>query len=474
LFKVWINKQISQPVPVELDDHNLLIFNLFDKNNKSNVKTDVEQLWRRFGLQSLSYDVEDLLIIGMSLFSADKRIPRSYALDNWTRDITLHIPVLELEKWNSVKTDMENMFRFLSGDNWVLEFRKTDLRFRVNKKNSSYKLSQRENFETVSLFSGGLDSFCGAITLLENQKKCCFLGFREYNMLSGRQRELFGALSTAYPSVPKDLVLFNVNPFAPVNRAGEKLNIGAESSTRSRSFLFLSGAIAVASIINPCASVNIPENGFIGVNVPLTESRNGSCSTRTTHPNFLKTFNQILRKLGLEHQIINFYWNKSKGQIVSEHKDKPVFEQNAYKTLSCSHPSLSRYDKITPPCNCGYCYPCLVRRASLRTAGNDTTPYNDIYKLSMDFILRYNDLLGRASDLKAVLLSLKRYITHKDDKEFIRLLLLRNGALTFEELTAYEMVYHESMNELLQMIKYEDAINHGGLLNYIAIEGAMT
>lgn len=475
LFNIWINKQDDDLANSGNQTENLLVFNLFDKNNKSNVKTDAEQLWRRFGSQSLSDISEDLLVIAISVFCADKRIPRKKSTDNWTRRIKLHLPVLEVEKWTVVKNELEKTLGFLSGDNWTFEFRQSTSKFRSNKKNTKYKLIDKQKYDSVSLFSGGLDSFCGALTLSEKQKNTCFVGFREYNLLTSRQHELFNEIDKAYPAINKELILFNANPLAPIQWNGERGRLGAESSSRSRSFLFLAGAVAIASIIGEGTPVYIPENGFIGINVPLTDSRIGSCSTRTTHPIFLKTLNQILQLVGLNHTISIFYWDKSKGEIVAEHKGNLVFQDNAHRTLSCSHPCLSRYDRkydksIEIPCNCGYCYPCLIRRASFLAIGKDNTVYNSVYKLNSEFITQYSKLQGRASDLKAVLFSLRRYSKHKDDKEYIRTLLVRQGPLSMVEITAYERLYHKSMNELLEMVKFEDAQSGGGLMEYLGLK----
>ncbi|CAM5198744.1 hypothetical protein UACE39S_02891 [Ureibacillus acetophenoni] len=368
MFNIWINKSEDDNESFQNNIENFLLFNLFDKNNKSNVKTDVEQLWRRFSCQSLNNVAEDFLIIAMSVFCADKRLPRRKSIDNWTRNIKVFIPVLEEEKWNSVKDELQRTISFLSGDNWVFEFRKTTFRFRTNKKNTNYKVLNKQQFDSVSLFSGGLDSFCGAINLCEQKKNTCLVGFREYNLLTSRQNELFNAIDKAYPIINKELILFNVNPFAPIQLGKERIALSAESTSRSRSLLFLAGAVAIASILGKNTPVYIPENGFIGINVPLTDSRNGSCSTRTTHPIFIKSINKILHQVGLCHEISNFYWDKSKGEILAEHIEKPVFNKYAHRTLSCSHPCLSRYDKkkdptIEVPCNCGYCYPCIIRRA---------------------------------------------------------------------------------------------------------------
>lgn len=129
----------------------------------------MEQLWRRFGKESLSTVSEDFLIIASSIFCADKRIPRKNYSDNWTRTMKLSIPVLEIEKWNSVKTELEYTIGFLSGDKWTFEFRQTASRFRADKMNTK-NILPTERYDSVSLFSGGLDSFCGALTLSENKR----------------------------------------------------------------------------------------------------------------------------------------------------------------------------------------------------------------------------------------------------------------------------------------------------------------
>jgi len=98
MINIWVNKNNDEFNPSGSSEEKFFLFNLSDKKNKSNVKTDMEQLWRRFGLENLSNVNEDLLIIASSIFSADKRISRKNSSDNWTRSMRLFIPVLELEK----------------------------------------------------------------------------------------------------------------------------------------------------------------------------------------------------------------------------------------------------------------------------------------------------------------------------------------------------------------------------------------
>lgn len=451
----------------DIAEINGIIYNLSTKNNKSNIKTDVENLWRMFSLQHLSKIIEDLLIVGIAVFTADKKIPRKTAKDGWSRELNLEIPVLEYDRWKSVENILNETLSFLSGDKWNISFYSTTERFRGDKENKKYNIKNASSFDCVSLFSGGLDSFCGALTLLNNKRKPLFVGFKEYNLLLKRQHELIDAIKKQYNQSSMDFIQFNVSPRKPINTS-EEMTFG-ESTSRSRSFLFITGAIAVASAIGENTPVYIPENGFIGINVPLTQSRSGSCSTRTTHPYFLKMVNELLNKLNIKHQVINFYSGNSKGEIISEHKNNAVFKNIYKQTLSCSHPCQARYDGESPPLNCGYCYPCLIRKASLIANGFIHDKYNPHYTLSKRFIDDNNKIDGKASDLKAVLFTIKRFIDNEYKPLFVKRLLRQQGYLTNVEFQIYEEVYKKSINELVIMVNHEDKINGGQLKKYMGL-----
>ena len=65
------------------------------------------------------------------------------------------------------------------------------------------------------------------------------------------------------------------------------LDGGIESSTRSRSFLFIDFEIFALSGMGGVNVLQVPENGLIALNVPLDTLRVGSHSTRTTHPFYM-------------------------------------------------------------------------------------------------------------------------------------------------------------------------------------------
>lgn len=467
-MKIWINK--SKIDLDENDNEEYLIFNLLEgeKASKSNIKTDIELLWKKFGTNNISEINEDFIIIALSVFAVDKRIPRKISSNSWNRDLELFIPVFELEKWKENSSLLEKTISFLSGDNWHFNFRKTNHRFRKTSKRK-YNILDKSKYDSVSLFSGGLDSYTGAIELLEKNNNTCFVGFKEYGLLAKRQYKLFNILDNLYNNSNINILLFSGTPYAPIiSQSGERYMGSLESTSRSRSLLFLAGALVVASIIGEEIPVFIPENGFIGLNVPLTPSRKSTCSTRTTHSYFINNLNKILLNVGIKNKIENFYAHKTKGQMIDSVKNSDAFKEGAGLTISCSHPCLSRYDGITPPVNCGYCYPCIIRRAAMNKIGFYDEKYNENYSISKEFIYKFNSLDSRASDLKAVLWSLRRYLN--SDETEIKNLIRQTGLLTTEEIEKYYQLYCKSMEEIKNLILFHcEQNNDQKLLDYVGL-----
>lgn len=467
-MKIWINKQEKEDIPQSYSD--ALVFNMLEENPESNLKSDIEKLWRSCSNLGLSNINEDLLVLSISVFASDKKINRSSSVDAWTRDIELNVPVLEIEKWNKSKRNLDSLLGFLTGDRWNLQFRKTELHYRNNKTRQKYKQIDKENIELVSLFSGGLDSFSGAVKLLEQRKKVCFVGFREYSQLEIRQNDIFNILKNNYADVQKDLLVFNCAPRTPEDIHGNKLLNNGENTSRSRSFMFLAGALAVASQISNGVPVMIPENGFIGINVPLTDSRRGSCSTRTTHPFFINKLNEILNELDIKNPVQNMYAYKTKGEIVEEIKDTPAFKEGYDLTISCSHPCQARYNGKTIPMNCGYCYPCLIRKASLNHAKviDENYDYNKIFR--EDFIKRigqFKDKKYNLDDFKAVLSSLYRfkYLSKKEVKS----LIMQTGKLNESEIDMAYRVYINTMKEVEELTVKSIDVPERYITNYAGI-----
>src|SRR5205814_538528 len=108
---------------------------------------------------------------------------------------------------------------------------------------------------------------------------------------------------------------------AAVDSQSRALPDTRETSTRSRSMLFLGAGLAVAAGHGPNVPLFIPENGFIGINVPLTQARSGSFSTRTTHPHFMRAIEDCVMRLAITNPIVNPFRHMTKGEILASSAD---------------------------------------------------------------------------------------------------------------------------------------------------------
>lgn len=475
MLKIWINKCVEENASEGFES--ALHFNILEENRDSNVKSDIEKLWRSLGVKIIDSPYEDFMIISMAIFAVDKKISRSDQKneradlifeDAWTRKLHLNIPVLNYVQWKENEKNLEEVLSFLTGDVWKIEFRRTKYKYRQRKDIRKKSLGNVEKIRAVSLFSGGLDSYCGALKLMSEEKNTCFVGFKEYNLLKRRQTELYDNINEYHSERTNLLKLFNVRPYSPLNAEGEKISVKGENSSRSRSILFIAGAMIVSSLCSETKNIYIPENGFIGINVPISDSRQGSCSTRTTHPFFINGLNDIFSKVGIDKTIVNFYSDMTKGELVQEFSKHELFLKDSGRTISCSHPMQSRYDQVPSPKNCGYCYPCIIRKASMNKVNFTNEEYNPNYDLSTSFLNMYTNFDSKSSDFRAILYAIRNYIEIKDNDLEIESMILKHGKLSYEDVKIYKQVYIKSMEELYALI--ENSVNKENLFEYIGLD----
>src|SRR5262249_10254256 len=146
----------------------------------------------------------------------------------------------------------------------------------------------------------------------------------------------------------------------------------------------------------------VPENGFIGINVPLTRSRVGSASTRTTHPHFMNQLGAAATAIGVPNPVLNPYRLRTKGEMLAESPNAELLRRMAPLSVSCSHPKPARYAG-RKQAHCGSCFPCLIRRASLAHVGwdDDESAY-DVFD-EHDITIPLNRRSLRGADLRAVI-----------------------------------------------------------------------
>jgi hypothetical protein len=180
--------------------------------------------------------------------------------------------------------------------------------------------------------------------------------------------------------------------------------------------------------IGGASSLRVPENGLIALNVPLDPNRVGALSTRTTHPFYLARWRELVAALGIEITIINPYWEFTKGEMVEHCRNHELLASLLPKSMSCSSPTKGRYKKLGIQ-HCGFCLPCIIRRAAMlrgmAAIGADPTTYTlaDLAESPLD--TRKSD----GKQVRSFQLAINRL---KDNPDLAKFLILKPGPLSDE------------------------------------------
>jgi 7-cyano-7-deazaguanine synthase in queuosine biosynthesis len=312
--------------------------------------------------------VADFHTVAVACFLADKHYLRSETPDGWTRRFHLTIPVIDPAPWNGrAGALLEKALAFLTSDRWRLEFQPG----RRSHVHAQPQLSdtEAEPPRAVSLFSAGLDSFCYNVIAAAAETKPRFLvGHSVPHQLVGMQKRL----SKRLPGSGHTLAQFKVEPhrIRPWNE--QRL----ELTQRTRTLLFMSTALLLCES-EGAPVLEVPENGLLAVNPPLNATRVGACSTRSVHPMTMHLVNGVLDELATGLRVENPVADLTKGELCEQAANVlgPEGLSSLAATVSCSSMMPGRRRSTQKAPNCGWCYPCLVRHASLEFAGGDRSRY---------------------------------------------------------------------------------------------------
>lgn len=388
----------------------------------------------------------DLLILASHIYAADTRISRqSESQDGWTRELHVIVPVSDPVKWSNGVCVLERMLKFLTGDLWQITFRQRPKAYKelvpLLPRNFTPVL-----YNKVQLLSGGLDSLIGAIDNLEVGNSPIFVSHAGDGATSDAQNVCYDKLKDLYTNK-----IFNRFRFW-LNIKGELFNDeNIENTTRGRSFLFFAIGLFVGTGFRQAFTLEAPENGLIALNIPLDVLRLGSLSTHTTHPFYMDLWNELLDVLNINGVVLNPYWNKTKGEMATDCNNRQVLEQLLPDTISCSSPSKARYKGIKGRASehCGYCLPCIIRRASIKQASiPDTTQYTleDLIGKTI------NTLQAEGQQIRSFQLAINRITKNP---RLAKLLVRKSGPLAQNEQIIPELgdVYLRGMKEVNELIK---------------------
>lgn len=302
----------------------------------------------------------DFLSIALSVFAADRFVTRSGSENGWTRIIGLDVAVVDPAPWSALAGELAAALRFLTGDVWHLTFR-------AGGRGAPPIARRAHDRNAICLFSGGLDSFLGALSLVDS-------GYRSLLVSQGSAKEI-GPQKRLAEALGLENHRFE-------GRVAERWRRPYEGSTRARSILFFAyGALAATAC--GLREVLVPENALIAINPPFTARRVGSLSTRTTHPHFMSALNAIWAAAGVEAKLRNPFYATTKGEMLAAGRH-PDLAALASETYSCGKGKRANGQ-------CGRCVPCLIRRASFQAAG---VADGTVYKNDLPWSARNDDVLA--------------------------------------------------------------------------------
>jgi 7-cyano-7-deazaguanine synthase in queuosine biosynthesis len=316
------------------------------------------------GLGTIDSLDEDLLRVAAFVYAADLAIKRRER-EQHLRSISIRVPVVNIQAFERVHSLLEQALMTVSVDNWTIEF----VPMTQGGPAANRKWPQKQ--DATLMFSGGLDSFAGAIDLLQQHKAITLVSHVTHNW---PVKNAQAALAEAITSFTKrDVTHLQLSVFGR-NHGGLSFPTDdqREDTQRTRSFLFTALAAVAARLSGSRRIVVMAENGQFAIHLPLSAARIGSFSTHTAHPKFLAQMQSVLRQLFVcdDLDVTNPFVHLTKGEIVA--LIPPALRSGIPQSTSCWRAARVP----TEATHCGECVPCLCRRIALETNGIKLPEYH--------------------------------------------------------------------------------------------------
>ena len=343
----------------------------------ANVRLRISDIAQKL-LVSVPDRLLDLIEIATYVYAADGAISRGGPTDremgaHWRRSLVFRIPVRQPELWGSepLSSGLAETLSFLSDEQYAFEFVAL---------NDPPPLAAYLEFtptgettfspDEVILFSGGLDSFSGAVEeVIGRRNKVVLVSHRSDPKVAEARKQLVEGLRkrAGYDRVLHVPVLATLTG---------KLNV--EPTHRTRSFLFAALGAAIGRLFG-LDRLRFFENGVVSLNLPPVEQVVGVRATRTTHPQALAGFRRILAAaLGVPIDVSNPFLWLTKAEVIRQIAGHECADLIRY-TRSCTR---VRDMTILHP-HCGKCSQCIDRRFSILAAGQAADDPADAYNVEL-------------------------------------------------------------------------------------------
>jgi len=379
--------------------------------------------------------VFDLLEISAYVYCADQHLGRgTEALTNygqdWRRNLHFKIPVRNVELWqrDDLTQALEKTLGFLSGETYRFEFEQAVSPVRQESLYFEFTDDPLKP-EDVCLFSGGVDSFAGAVEQIVGKgRKLALVGHHSADKVKNVQTELVESLKAKGFGDKINYISITVRN---TNYATPK-----EYTQRSRSFLFACLAMAIAHMYGK-DEFTFFENGVVSLNIPISADVLESRATRTTHPRVINGLKEVFglvfgREIDVKHP---YQWltKREVTEKIREHGCSDLLEA----TNSCTR--FHRGPKKGKT-HCGICSQCIDRRFGILAAGMGDDEPEDNYNIPL--------LTGRRTGTKEINLALQ-YVKFARDFSQLRgpVELLNNHPSMADALHEYEDLTSEQAEE---------------------------
>jgi 7-cyano-7-deazaguanine synthase in queuosine biosynthesis len=334
---------------------------------------------------------------------------------------------VELWQRDDLTQALQETLKYLSGEPYHFEFEKAVSPVRQESMYFEFTDDPLRP-EDVCLFSGGIDSFAGAVEqIVGNDRKLAMVGHHSSDKTKHVQEDLVESL--------KNRGYGNKIHYIPITVRNTNYSTPKEYTQRSRSFLFACLAMAIADMYGK-EEFTFFENGVVSLNIPISADVLESRATRTTHPQVINGLKEIFSLVfGREIDVRHPYQWLTKREVtekISEHSCSDLLEV----TNSCTRPRGPKKGKT----HCGICSQCIDRRFGILAAGMGDDEPEDNYNIPL--------LTGRRTGTKEINLALQ-YVKFARDFSQLRgpAELLNNHPSMSDALHEYEDLTSEQAEE---------------------------
>jgi len=319
----------------------------------------------------------DLLEIAAYIYCADQRASRGSDFlknygEDWRRNLHFVIPVRYPDIWNQhgITDILCDTLGFMSDDRYSFEFVSSNAPPNAKEMYFPDLIDASKPWDEIALFSGGLDSFAGAVDdIVLKRKSLLLVGHSAATKVRNVQDSLITAL--------RERGFQQKVSFVPVLVANKGIR-PVDFTQRARSFLFASLGLVIAHMAGR-DRFTFYENGILSLNPPVSGDVIGGRATRSTHPRVLRGLENLFSLL-LDRQVridTPFQW-MTKAEVTRKIEEAGLPDL-VQMTFSCTRPhqSSNRHP------HCGECSQCIDRRFAILGANMSEHEAADSYKLDL-------------------------------------------------------------------------------------------